>query len=1375
MQQIQSNVIVSNLESERKSKLAHLKREQTKKDHRNIEFSDLSTRIEANDKFWESITSQLKAKELDYKTNIEDGKTPRSGNRTSAKIRKSATVLDFMSTTKDSKFSEQFSNTPHWYLIHPSHKWKKTWDLIVSFIVLYSVIVIPYRLVFKTSNNISSFNLLDLIIFIMFMVDIVLTFNTAIRNPKNNRLIVDHSSIACQYLTFWFWIDLLSTIPFELILPSSFGSSQSFRLVRGLRLFRLTKLLGGNQLKESLSGISIDPLLVNLLVLIFEIFYIIHLFACIWYYLGSNASSTTSNWIKAFNDDGNISSNLDLYVASLYWTTATMLTIGYGDIVARNVNERLFAIITMLTGGILFGALINKVTRLIQNRNPQSVAMRTKMNALKQFMAEQKYLSFGLVRKIKDAYSYYLYKKSSFNEDLVYEDLPKNIRQTLVLDLYRNEIQKIELFKSLIDKNHGFVSMLLMRMKPFYVQYNSTIYQQGDVCSELIFITNGCVRIENKNGLVVGFVNEGSYFGDFEYIKNTLCLVTYIAARNCDLLSIPYQYMKEAESEDFHASIKFQTEMKDRYKSFEPFLNNQIINDEMKDNIELYRKKSFLDYNSFISSTSTVSTPHSITNLPNNDDNNNSSKMDTNNISYKFNKSIRRISLILPSESEIIECETTKCSNPNNDDNSNINNNNNNNGKPDTVSSLKSKIKILPNNLKGILWIDGKIVSINTIDPTLFSDSIDDENNRINDNNNNQNSNNDVNYDNDIINKLFKSFYKFTHQSYDSNQSVLRKRRRKKLSYRSLVYNRTIHKPVIVDQFDDEDLFNAWLVNPQGSYKVKWDLLIGLLIIYVVATTPIEIAFNADLIHSRPFGLLIDTMFLLDIILAFRTPYINEEDGILITITSQISWKYFKSWFFIDLISSFPFELVNNNAGKASKLLKSVRILRLLKLSKAFKISTYIDMLEDYINISSSIFGLFKIIIGVFFIAHILCCTWFGLSSIMTKNTWYDNNSGTNPILLTENNNYSIANAPLKTRYLVSLYWTFTTISTVGYGDIVSVNSSERLLNIIIIIIGATVFAYVISNVSTIIDNLNQSTIDTSEKISNVIGYLSDKKCSSDLSNTVLSYCIHKYKTILDPNQTEIISSLPNNLKIRLILALNRKIIKFIPLFNYIENKSIIEYLFSKMDPLFVLANDYITREDSDPNEVIFIISGHATKLTNKNKKKRRSFIMKHNNNDNHNNHEYNNNNNNDNHDQLSSINEEIKLDIEELDGNSRSLSSNVDNHNYSQKSFRNLQLPPYVGSLSSSLRNDDFDNQGLIVLEELFPSSFYGYNELMNSHMTFDYSVRARETCDLYVLERASIMHILTSHPMVEEFSPIDQKSFESIDLKSGDIARLI
>ena len=61
----------------------------------------------------------------------------------------------------------------------------------------------------------------EIVIDICFMVDLVLNFNTG-ANIKG-KIYMDRVSIAKDYLSGWFWIDLLSSTPYTWILAWSQG------------------------------------------------------------------------------------------------------------------------------------------------------------------------------------------------------------------------------------------------------------------------------------------------------------------------------------------------------------------------------------------------------------------------------------------------------------------------------------------------------------------------------------------------------------------------------------------------------------------------------------------------------------------------------------------------------------------------------------------------------------------------------------------------------------------------------------------------------------------------------------------------------------------------------------------------------------------------------------------------------------------------------------------------------------------------------------------------------------------------------------------------------------------------------------------------
>ena len=63
-------------------------------------------------------------------------------------------------------------------------------------------------------------------------------------------------------------------------------------------------------------------------------------------------------------------------------------------------------------------------------------------------------------------------------------------------------------------------------------------------------------------------------------------------------------------------------------------------------------------------------------------------------------------------------------------------------------------------------------------------------------------------------------------------------------------------------------------------------------------------------------------MFIIDILINFRTTYISENDEV-ISAPSKIAVHYFRGWFIIDLVAAIPFDLVSITYDYADFILLS--------------------------------------------------------------------------------------------------------------------------------------------------------------------------------------------------------------------------------------------------------------------------------------------------------------------------------------------------------------------------------------------------------------------------------------------------------------------
>ncbi len=74
--------------------------------------------------------------------------------------------------------------------------------------------------------------------------------------------------------------------------------------------------------------------------------------------------------------------NLDLYITSFYFTVTTIMTVGYGDILAMNMMERILCIILMIIGVITFSIATSAITSIITHSEKANERLKHNMAIL---------------------------------------------------------------------------------------------------------------------------------------------------------------------------------------------------------------------------------------------------------------------------------------------------------------------------------------------------------------------------------------------------------------------------------------------------------------------------------------------------------------------------------------------------------------------------------------------------------------------------------------------------------------------------------------------------------------------------------------------------------------------------------------------------------------------------------------------------------------------------------------------------------------------------------------------------------------------------------------------------------------------------------
>lgn len=85
-------------------------------------------------------------------------------------------------------------------------------------------------------------------------------------------------------------------------------------------------------------------------------------------------------------------------------------------------------------------------------------------------------------------------------------------------------------------------------------------------------------------------------------------------------------------------------------------------------------------------------------------------------------------------------------------------------------------------------------------------------------------------------------------------------------------------------------------------------------------------------------------------------------------------------------------------------------------------------------------------------------------------------------------------------RYITSMYWAYTTMTTVGYGDISSTTMAEKLWAIITMIVSGFFFSFVVGRMASVVAKLDSHRTAYNEKLEVVTTFLKDTNLPRQLS-----------------------------------------------------------------------------------------------------------------------------------------------------------------------------------------------------------------------------------------------------------------------------------
>eukprot|EP00290_Baffinella_frigidus_P017043 CAMPEP_0180196618 /NCGR_PEP_ID=MMETSP0987-20121128/4205_1 /TAXON_ID=697907 /ORGANISM="non described non described, Strain CCMP2293" /LENGTH=701 /DNA_ID=CAMNT_0022151515 /DNA_START=132 /DNA_END=2234 /DNA_ORIENTATION=- len=464
-------------------------------------------------------------------------------------------------------------------LLLPDSYFRYAWDLLNLLCLGYTIFEIPYSMVFINSADPcewSAHAVFNLAIDLFFLSDIACTLNTAILDEFGST-IVDRKVIIANYVSSWFVFDILSSFPIETVLciagvdlGDNAGILRVLKAFRFLKLARLLKIMRVLKKWDALAGSTSVTNFVKLMQFVCLMVGMAHICACIFFgitqwdicYVDPTDSldqgvsvqchqepegRVAVNWLSRYDPALHASPGRpeSKYLASLYFTVATLSTVGYGDVTPTSDTERIYAVFLALLGAMVFALCIGSISSLANQGNHTESLLQTSNHAFSDFLTFN-HIPRTLAAKAKRQHAH-LTKLATHLVHPCMDELPRHTRNQIVWNSLGESVAQVPFFNSMnLDARARMVELL----RPVRFKANDVIFSECDVGTEMFWVTDGVVDHVDLSGTVTAKIKVGELFGEVCMFPAMLPVRYFKARARTDVECL------ELRKEDFENFVK---------------------------------------------------------------------------------------------------------------------------------------------------------------------------------------------------------------------------------------------------------------------------------------------------------------------------------------------------------------------------------------------------------------------------------------------------------------------------------------------------------------------------------------------------------------------------------------------------------------------------------------------------------------------------------------------------------------------------------------------------------------------------------------------------------------------------------------------------
>ncbi|KAK4257354.1 hypothetical protein QN277_006952 [Acacia crassicarpa] len=379
------------------------------------------------------------------------------------------------------------------------------------------------------------------------------------------------------------------------------------------------------------------------------------------------------------------------------------------------------------------------------------------------------------------------------------------------------------------------------------------------------------------------------------------------------------------------------------------------------------------------------------------------------------------------------------------------------------------------------------------------------------------------------------------------------------------------------------------VLSPYDPRYRWWVNFLVLLVVYTAWVSPFEFGFLDKPIRFIAItDNVVNGFFALDIGLTFFVAYIDKITYLMVEDRKAIFLRYVKTWFFFDFISIIPSELARQVPVPPFQSYGNFNMLRLWRLRR---ISSLFARLEKDIHYNYCLVRSTKLTCATLFYVHLGGCIFYFIAAHYPEpqHTW---------VWLSLENFHQES---LFTKYLYSMYWSATTLTTVGYGDLHPVNTIEMLFNIGFMLLNLALTSYLIGNISNLVVHVTSRTRRFRDTIQAATNFAERNHLPVRLKDQMLEHMCLRFRTDSEGLQHhESLETLPKAIRSSISRNLFSSVVDDVYLFSGVSKNLIFQLVTETKAEYFPPKEDVILQNE-EPTDLYIIVTGVVDMLVVKN------------------------------------------------------------------------------------------------------------------------------------------------------------------------------